>query len=80
MDLAHSCFQLYQFWETLQEAPVTVQVIKDDLRLLHRVLQDISDDVELSPSVALALDACKIKVQVRELFIDPSHLGIYPNI
>jgi len=78
--LARSCSQLYQFWGTLQEAPLTVQFIKTDLRLLQGLLREISVGVELSPPVALALDACNLKVQVRELFTGPSHLNTYRNI
>lgn len=62
--LAQSCFQLYQFWESLQEAPAAVQVIKNDLLLLSKVLQDISNEIDLSPAVALTLDACQVKVGV----------------
>ena len=60
-----TCVQLYEFWESLQDAPAAVQVIKNDLMLLAKVLQDISYDANLSPSVTFTLDACQVKVDVR---------------
>jgi len=72
--LAQSCFQLYQFWESLQEAPAAVQVIKNDLMLLNKVLQDISNEVHLSPAVALTLNACQAKVEVSRAVLIPRHL------
>jgi hypothetical protein len=62
--LANGCFQLYQFWETLQEAPAAVQVIKDELMLLAGLLQPIADEPDLMPPVILILNACYGKVQV----------------
>jgi len=72
--LAQSCFQLYQFWESLQEAPAAVQVIKHDLLLLNKVLQEISNEVHLSPPVVLTLDACRAKVEVSRAVLTPRHL------
>jgi hypothetical protein len=48
----------------LQDAPAAAHVIKNDLMLLTKVLQDLSDSVNLSPSVSYTLDACQIKVEV----------------
>ncbi len=62
--LAHSCYRLYQFWESLREAPGEVEVIKNDLMLLTSLLRDISKDVDLSLSVTLTLEACNAKVKV----------------
>ena len=66
-NLAQTCLQLYEFWESMQDAPAAVQVVKNDLMLLARVLKDISVEVDLSPSVAFTLDACQVKVNVRLL-------------
>lgn len=61
--LARSCYRLYQFWESLREAPGEVEVIKNDLMLLTNLLRDISK-VDLSLSVTLTLEACNAKVKV----------------
>jgi hypothetical protein len=62
--LAISCFKLYEFWESLQGAPTTVEVIKTDLVLLSNVLQDLSAKGILAPSVSMVLKSCQVKVEV----------------
>lgn len=61
--LAQRCVQLYRFWESLQEAPVAIAVIKNDLLLLSEVLQDIANK-DLSPALSSTLDACQAKLEV----------------
>lgn len=81
-ELAHSCFRLYQFWESMREAPAEVEVIKNDLMLLTKVLGDISQEVDLSPCVALTLETCQAKVKKLELIIgefDPVYLESTPK-
>lgn len=63
-ELAHSYFRLYQFWELMHEAPAEVEVIKNDLMLLTKVLGDISQEVDLSPCVILTLETYQAKVKV----------------
>lgn len=62
--LAHSCFQLYQFWESVRGAPSEVNIIKNDLQILTKILEEIGDDKDLSPSVRLALLSCEAKLNV----------------
>ena len=71
--MAQSCIQLYEFWESMQDAPAAVQVIKNDLMLLARVLKDLSVEVDLSPAVTFTLDACKVKVDVSLQIPIPSY-------
>ena len=69
--LAHSCFRLYQFWESICEAPAGVEVIKNDLILLTNVLENLSQEVDLPPCVALTLENCKAKVKVSNSNMSP---------
>jgi hypothetical protein len=62
--LAQDCMRLYQFWDSLRNAPDDVKVIKNDLMLLTNVLGDISQQKDLSPAVRLTLDSCQEKVKV----------------
>jgi len=62
--LAISCFKLYGFWESLQGAPSTVEVIKTDLVLLSNILQDLSAKGNLALSVSMALKSCQAKIEV----------------
>lgn len=62
--LAHGCSQLYQFWESLQDAPAAVQAIKDELMLLSGLLQPMMDGPDLLPPVILILNTCYAKAQV----------------
>ena len=73
--LAQSFSQLYKFWESLREAPGEVEVIKNDLMLLANVLGDISKEVDLSPSVALTLEACQAKVGVSSSSMTPREVN-----
>jgi len=67
--LAHGCFQLYDFWESVRDAPSEVGVIKNDLQILTRILEEIGDDEDLSPSVRFALLSCEAKLNVSSLRI-----------
>lgn len=73
--LAQSCIQLCQFWESLQEASAAIRVIKNDLLLLSKVLQDIANE-DLSPAVSLTLDACQAKLEVSSELLIEVHLTI----
>ncbi|KAH8883316.1 hypothetical protein GQ53DRAFT_846984 [Thozetella sp. PMI_491] len=61
--LAHGCFQLYQFWESVRDAPSEVNIFKNDLQILTKILEEIGDDKDLSPSVRLALASCETKLE-----------------
>ncbi|KAK3361114.1 hypothetical protein B0T24DRAFT_691791 [Lasiosphaeria ovina] len=67
--LAISCFKLYKFWESLQGASTTVEIIKTDLALLSNVLQDLSAKGNLEPSVTMVLKSCQIKIETLEKII-----------
>ena len=62
--VANGCLRLYQFWESLQDAPAAVQAIKEELMLLAGLLQPVADEPNLVPPVVLILNACCDKVQV----------------
>ncbi|KAK3389737.1 hypothetical protein B0H63DRAFT_507253 [Podospora didyma] len=64
--LAHGCFQLYEFWESVKGAPAEVNFIKNDLQLLANILKEIGDEDDLSNSVRLALDSCQAKLNVSQ--------------
>src|ERR1700739_2179627 len=64
MQLANGCTKLYQFWNSIRDAPEEVAVIMDDLRLLATVLRDISHDKQQAPAVTLGLECCQTKILV----------------
>ena len=64
MQLANGCVKLYDFWNSVRDAPKEVAVITDDLMLLSRVLRDISHSKRPAPAVTLGLECCKAKILV----------------
>ncbi|KAM7210787.1 hypothetical protein V8F06_013834 [Rhypophila decipiens] len=61
--LAEGCKKLYDFWESVKDAPEEVSLIAHDLRVLSSVLEYIDRSGADSPSVTLVLNSCKIKMQ-----------------
>ena len=64
MQLADGCIKLYNFWDSIRDAPEEVAVIMDDLMLLSTVLRDISREKQQAPAVTLGLECCKTKILV----------------
>ena len=62
--LAEGCVKLYQFWESIQEAPEVVAEIMSDLNLLSAILLDISHQEERRPAVSRGLESCEAKLLV----------------
>jgi len=73
--------RLYQFWDSLRNAPDDVKVIKNDLMLLTNVLGDIAQEKDLSPAVRLTLESCQDKVKVSDIsFAKWSKIAVLKSI
>jgi len=73
--------RLYQFWDSLRNAPDDVKVIKNDLMLLTNVLGDIAQEKDLSPAVRLTLESCQDKVKVSDItFAKGSTIAVLSSI
>jgi hypothetical protein len=66
--LAQSCLKLYEFWDSIRDAPRDIQGILVDIRIMQNILSDISSEKKLAPSVLLILSSCVEKTRVRHLF------------
>ena len=64
LQLADGCTKLYNFWNSIQNAPGEVVVILEDLDHLSHVLQGVSRNGHLSPAVALGLKFCQSRISV----------------
>jgi hypothetical protein len=65
--LTNGCFQLYKFWESLQDAPQAVQQIKEEMLVLSALLKPMEDPKtqnQMLPEVVSVLNLCCDKVQV----------------
>ncbi|KAK0620114.1 hypothetical protein B0T14DRAFT_566891 [Immersiella caudata] len=77
--LTNGCFELYKFWESLQDAPQAVQDIKDEIMVLSALLKPMADENTqklMLPEVVSVLNLCCNKLQVLrhivvELEIEP---------
>ncbi|RYP15611.1 hypothetical protein DL765_005590 [Monosporascus sp. GIB2] len=74
--LAQACFKLYQFWESMRDAPAEVKYILHDLDLVGNILRDISNQKDLVPSVSLALSGCMGRVSVLEAIVGEFDSGL----
>jgi hypothetical protein len=65
--LAESCSKLYNFWNSIQDAPQDVAVVTHDLMLLSTMLKEIADsEVDPSATVEVALQSCRAKLKVQK--------------
>jgi hypothetical protein len=62
--MAQLCLKLYEFWENVNDAPSEVQYILTDLQVVGKILNDISQEEDLAPSVTVILDSCLRKLGV----------------
>ncbi|RYP62973.1 hypothetical protein DL771_009500 [Monosporascus sp. 5C6A] len=74
--LAQACLKLYQFWESMRDAPGEVKYILHDLDLVGSILHDISNQKDLVPSVSLALSSCMGRVSVLEAIVGEFDSGL----
>ncbi|RYP86781.1 hypothetical protein DL770_004852 [Monosporascus sp. CRB-9-2] len=76
--LAHTCLKLYDFWESIRDAPRDVQDILVDLRIMQNILREISTEKELASSVSLILSSCVTKTQELEAIMHDFDAGLMP--
>ena len=65
IQLADSIKKLYEFWDSVQEAPEDIQNIRADLELLTTVLSDITLEAQHQPpdgTLITVLKQCTVKV------------------
>jgi hypothetical protein len=63
--ITEACWKLYNFWESVKDAPECVASIMEDLLYLLVVVQDISrDKADSTPSIILGLKRCEAKIRV----------------
>ena len=63
--LAHSTKKLFDFWESIQDAPEDVRNVKSDLELLTKVLEHIAREAQQQssdPMMESALRLCSDKI------------------
>jgi hypothetical protein len=68
IQLADSVKKIYEFWESVQDAPETIRQITSDLRLLAKVLSDTATCEErygASETTAELLSSCKQTSRLR---------------
>lgn len=62
--VARGCFELYQFWKSVQDAPAELQRIKNRLQLFRDLLLSIMNEPDLVTPLPPILAACVRHVQV----------------
>jgi hypothetical protein len=66
IQLAESIKELYEFWDSVKEAPKEIEAIVKELKLLSAVLDDIQLDQQINgidPIIVDILDSCVSQVE-----------------
>lgn len=71
--LTEACIKLYTFWETIEDAPLEIVAIKEDLRYLISVFKRVeSHNKPLGGCLAEGVQHCRAKIAVSGLSRDAS--------
>lgn len=66
--LTEVCIKLYTFWESIEDAPLEIAAIKEDLRYLISVFKRVeSNDNPLGDCIVEGVQHCRVKIAVRRL-------------
>lgn len=78
IQLADSVKKLHDFWDSIKDAPETVRVITNDLKLLSSVLADIASEAqhgELDVVLEGVLSACTTSVDALNTIVNDLEPG-----
>ncbi|KAL9036589.1 MAG: hypothetical protein Q9214_006064, partial [Letrouitia sp. 1 TL-2023] len=78
IQLADSVKKLHDFWNSIKDAPETVRVITNDLKLLSSVLADIASEAqhgELDVVLEDVLSACTTSVDALNIIVNDLEPG-----
>jgi hypothetical protein len=63
--LTEACIKLYTFWETIEDAPLEIAAIKEDLRYLISVFKRVeSHEDPLGSCLTEGIRHCRAKIAV----------------
>ncbi|KAL9612035.1 MAG: hypothetical protein Q9167_003361 [Letrouitia subvulpina] len=78
IQLAESVKKLYDFWNSIKDAPEAVRIITNDLKLLSSVLADIASEAqhgELNAVLEGVLSACTTSVDALYIIVNDLEPG-----
>lgn len=63
--LTEACIKLYRFWESVEDAPIEIAAIKEDLRYLISVFKRVEcTENPLESCLAEGVQHCRAKIAV----------------
>ncbi|KAF9700525.1 hypothetical protein EKO04_001240 [Ascochyta lentis] len=61
--LTEACVKLYRFWESVEDAPIEIAAIKEDLRYLISVFKRVeSNNIPSGDCIAEGIKHCRVKI------------------
>ncbi|MCJ1389076.1 hypothetical protein MMC18_001930 [Xylographa bjoerkii] len=75
LQLVDSVKQLYDFWESVREAPSSITGLVEDLKIFSAMLEELQHDEEIfgpQKVTLLALESCRVKVNTLHALLQPA--------